>query len=89
MAKLVPFDQRLWRPGEYLGDETREDRGRLADFLAQRREMAPPTLAAVVLQHPELDAGYMAEVRRKIMGRPKAEAAEFKPRLDRAVGEKR
>jgi hypothetical protein len=86
--KRVPFDQRLWRPEPCLASQ---DRIELEAMRAEAngRKRPQPTLASVVMDHPELSHSYMAEVRRKILGLPKPETVDIRPRLDRAMGDKR
>jgi len=86
--KRVAFEDRLWRPEPFRGSETREERSRLADFLATRSEPRRQSLDAIVMQHPELSHKYMAEVRRKIKGEPEPEAAEFPRRVGRLAGDR-
>lgn len=83
----VPFNVRLWQPAPYLGSETREERSRLADFLALRAEREKPSLAVVSLQQREIRPGYIADLRRRIEGKPKPEAVDIRQRY--AVAEKR
>lgn len=83
--RRIPFDQRLWRPEQYLGPHAEEDRDRMRLAILTRREgdQPPPDYSA-----EEFRPGYMAKLRRKIEGRGE-EPIRAVVRLDRAVGDRR
>ena len=87
--RRVPFLERLWRPDPCLAHQDRETADAMRAELASRVERERPSLASIALEQdePENRPGYMAEVRRKIEGKPKPTAVPM--HLTRAVGEKR
>jgi hypothetical protein len=83
--KRVPFSERLWRPAPYLGSEDREDRERVLAHLDERRECQRIPLQ-LVAQHGEFRPGYVAEVRRRIIGKGEEMVAQFPQRVGLVVG---
>jgi hypothetical protein len=61
----------------------------MVDFLAERREQRSVSLTTMAMLDPDSDHGYLAKLQRKIKGEPEPEAVEFRPRMDRAVGDRR
>jgi hypothetical protein len=85
----IAFEDPLWRPARYLGCEDEAHRERLAKHVRDRREPARLPLSVATINEPEFRPGYLSELRKKIAAKPMPETVEFRPRLDRAVGDKR
>lgn len=86
--RRVPFDERLWRPEQFLGEESRLDRERTLTYLEGRREAVSPPLAALALQEEEHEPGYRARVRDRILGVKPETVTTFPRLLTRVVGER-
>lgn len=83
--RRIPFDQRLWRPEQYLGPHAEEDRDRMRLAIATKREDDSPEPD---YSSEDFRPGYMGRLRRKIMGQQE-EPIRPVVRLDRAVGDRR